>query len=196
MNHPLRCRCGALQGQVTHNPRAQRGVCYCKDCQAFAHFLGNPDEILDRFGGTEVLATQPRFVMFTVGLEYLACMSLSPKGTLRWYASCCNTPIGNNVRDIRTAHIGLIHNCVEDSARSLEAMYGPIRMHVNRKSALGTPPSAPVSTFFAILHFVRSLIGARLSGSYRQNPFFQADHVTPLVAPRVLTLKERQRLSR
>lgn len=47
MNHPLRCRCGALQGYVSHPEKASRGVCYCKDCQAFAHFLGTPGDILD-----------------------------------------------------------------------------------------------------------------------------------------------------
>ena len=46
MNHPLRCRCGTLRGQVSHPEKVSRGVCYCKDCQAFAHFLGTTDSIL------------------------------------------------------------------------------------------------------------------------------------------------------
>ena len=33
MNHPLRCRCGTLQGHVRVGARANRGLCYCRDCQ-------------------------------------------------------------------------------------------------------------------------------------------------------------------
>jgi hypothetical protein len=31
MNHPLRCRCGTLRGQVSHPEKVSRGVCCCKD---------------------------------------------------------------------------------------------------------------------------------------------------------------------
>src|ERR1700761_5845308 len=101
MNHPLRCSCGKLQGHVSHPGRAGRGVCYCRDCRAFAHFLGRPGDILDAQGGTDVMATLPSYVTFTQGKDKLACMSLSERGMLRWYASCCNTPIGNTMRNIK-----------------------------------------------------------------------------------------------
>lgn len=42
MNHPLQCQCGTLKGYVSPPDMAIRGVCYCKDCQAFAHFLERP----------------------------------------------------------------------------------------------------------------------------------------------------------
>ena len=47
MNHALQCRCGTLKGQVARAETANRGVCYCKDCQAFAHFLGGEKQILE-----------------------------------------------------------------------------------------------------------------------------------------------------
>src|SRR5262245_53231763 len=95
VSHPLKCRCGALQGAVARPDRANRGVCYCRSCQAYAHFLGAPGDVLDQLRGTDVVATCPRFVTLTKGRQNLVCMSLSPNGPLRWYASCCNTPIGN-----------------------------------------------------------------------------------------------------
>jgi len=93
MNHPLRCRCGQVEGHVVRPGPATRAVCYCKDCQAFARFLGHADSVLDAQGGSGIVATQPREVVFARGTEKIACMSLSERGMLRWYASCCNTPI-------------------------------------------------------------------------------------------------------
>ena len=94
MNHPLQCKCGKVKGYVTHAERVDRVVCYCKDCQAFAHFLGE-NGILDERGGTDIIQALPRDVNFTKGVDALACIRLTPKGLLRWYTSCCNTPVGN-----------------------------------------------------------------------------------------------------
>ena len=194
MNHPLRCRCGTLRGIVNHPEKVSRGVCYCKDCQAFAHFLGKTGDILDEMGGTDVMATLPKYVTFTRGLEVLACMSLTEAGMLRWYASCCNTPIGNTPRDFKTSHVGLIHTCLEDPSRTLQGSFGPVRMRVNTKHAKGKPKSMPLSTVTSILRFMSSLIRARLDGSYKSTPFFNSDRGTPVVPPKVLTRNERQRI--
>ena len=43
MTHRWHCRCGKLAGEVDVNTTVNRGICYCKDCQAFAYFLGAPD---------------------------------------------------------------------------------------------------------------------------------------------------------
>lgn len=194
MNHPLRCRCGTLRGYVSHPEKVSRGVCYCKDCQAFAHFLGKTDDILDEMGGTDVIATLPKYLSFTQGFKTLACMSLTDAGMLRWYASCCNTPIGNTPRDFKTSHVGLIHTCLEDPSRSLESSFGPVRMRVNTKHAKGKPESMPISTVASILRFMGSLIRARLDGSYKSTPFFTPDRGTPVVPPKVLTSAERERV--
>jgi len=196
MNHPLRCRCGTLRGQVSHPEKVSRGVCYCKDCQAFAHFLGTTEDILDERGGTDVMATLPSRVSFTQGVERLACMSLSEKGMLRWYASCCNTPIGNTPRHMKISHVGLVHTCLENPPRTLDAAFGPVRMRVNTQSAQGTsrPKTLPLSTVVSIVKFMGSLLRARLDGSYKRTPFFVPGQGTPIVAPKVLTPGERARL--
>lgn len=193
MNHPLRCRCGTLKGYVSHPEKANRGVCYCKDCQAYAHFLGKPADILDEMGGTDVMAILAKYLTFTHGLESLACMSLTESGLLRWYASCCNTPIGNTQRDFKVCFVGLVHTCLEDPARTLESSFGPVRMRVNTKSAKGKPKSMPISTVTSVLRFLASVIRARLDGSYRRTPFFAPDRGTPVAQPKVLTSSERDR---
>jgi len=194
MNHPLRCQCGTLRGYVSHPAAVSRGVCYCKDCQAYAHFLGKADDILDEMGGTDVVATLSKYVTFTQGLEALACMSLTETGMLRWYASCCNTAVGNTSRNFKVAHVGLVHTCLKDPSKPLESSFGPVRMRVNTKNARGKPRSMPISTIASVLRFLGSLVHARLDGSYRRTPFFDPNRGTPVKSPRVLTSAERERV--
>jgi hypothetical protein len=193
MNYSLRCRCGTLKGSVSHPEKVSRGVCYCKDCQAYAHFLGKTGDILDEMGGTDVVATLPKYVTFTQGTEALACMSLTEKGMLRWYARCCNTPIGNTPRDHKVSYVGLVHTCLKDPSTTLDSSFGPVRMRVNRKNAKGRPKSMPMSTIVSVMRFMISLVRARLDGSYKVTPFFVPDRGIPVVAPKVLTRSERAR---
>jgi hypothetical protein len=196
MNHPLRCKCGTLRGQVSHPEKCTRMVCYCKDCQAFAHYLGNAGDILDPLGGTDIIAVHPQNVNFTDGQHALACMSLSQAGMLRWYASCCNTPIGNTSRDIRMAYVGLVHSCLEGASSSMTRVFGPVRMRTATKSAKGPVESSALAAVATIARIALAVIGGRLSGSYKSTPFFHADKGTPVVEPKVLTREERARLAR
>jgi hypothetical protein len=196
MNHPLQCRCGTLKGYVSPPDMACRAVCYCKDCQAFAHFLERPDDrVLNELGGTELVATLPRHVHFTQGLEALVCMSLSDKGLLRWYASCCNTPVGNTPRDFKMPYVGLIHSCLAKRDPSLQDSFGPVRAVLLTKSAKGKVKSTPIRSLVALLAIMKSVMAARISGSYKSNPFFVGDSGIPIKQPRVLTKVERARVT-
>jgi len=195
MNHPLQCRCGTVRGYLSHTAGVNRCVCYCRDCQAFAHFLGKADEILDAQGGTDVVQTRPANLTFTQGQEALACMRLSPKGLLRWYAACCNTPIGNTVADYRVSFVGLVHSCLEGNGASLDQSFGPVRARVNTKSAKGAVPSGPSGMMSAILRLIVLLARPLVDGSYKRTPFFSADTGAPIVTPKVLSRSERGELS-
>ena len=195
MNHPLQCRCGTIKGYVVRPGMAKRMVCYCKDCQAFAYFLKSAETVLNEHGGTAIVATVPKQVVFSQGLEALACMSLSDHGMLRWYASCCNTPIGNTPRDFKTPYVGLIESCLKSNSPSLEESFGPVRMVLSTKSARGRVKSTPVRNLVAMLGIVRLVIGTRLSGTYKHNPFFGTGAGTPVARPRELTKAERERIT-
>ena len=192
VSHRLRCRCGTLTGYVGHPEKARRGVCYCRDCQAYAHALASDGAILDAQGGTDVVATLQSNVSLTRGTAALACLSLSPNGLLRWYASCCNTAIGNTTRNRRMSYVGLVHTCLHDASESLDDAFGPVRMRVNTKSARGAVSSTPVGTLLAVAGLGSSLVRARLDGSYRNTPFFDRQGI-PVASPRVLTRDERAR---
>lgn len=195
MNHPLRCDCGQVEGYVTRPGPATRAVCYCRDCQAFARFLGRTDSILDAQGGSAIVATQPRLVVFARGAEKIACMSLSERGMLRWYASCCNTPIGNTPRDQKMSYVGLIDTCLAHEAPSLQESFGPVHLVLNTRSAIGDPKPAQRRGLLSMMAIMKAVVGARFSGAYRRNPFFLSDGGRPVAAPRVLTEAERARFS-
>jgi Family of unknown function (DUF6151) len=194
MNHPLQCRCGTLRGYVSHPQSVNRAVCYCRDCQAFAHFLGPADKTLDERGGTDVIQTLPANVTFTQGLEVLACMRLSPTGLLRWYTTCCNTAVGNTLDSYKVSFVGLVHTCLESTGKSLDDSFGPVRMHVNTKSAKGSVKSGSIATIAGILRFIAMVARARIDGSYKRTPFFSIQEGTPVVRPKVLSRSERENL--
>ncbi|MDJ1185153.1 DUF6151 family protein [Roseofilum casamattae] len=190
MSHPIQCRCGRLQGSVADVKTANRVVCYCQDCQAFAHFLGRSSEILDRYGGTDIVQTLPKHVSFTQGTEVLACMRLTETGLLRWYTSCCNTPIGNTLPSYKMSFVGLVHNCLESSDVTLDNSFGPVCSHVHAKYAKGEPKPKQVGFTAAIARNMARILKARIDGSYKQTPFFSADSEMPAASPTLLSDRE------
>jgi len=192
MNHRLRCQCGAIRGYVALPAKTVRAICYCRDCQAFARYLGRAGDILDEHGGTDILATAPSHVRFEQGLDALACMSLSDTGILRWYASCCRTPFGNTPRDRKTHYVGLVHSCLAE--QPLNASFGPARIRLNTKSARGSVSATPISTALAILKLIGLIIPARLTRQYDDSPFFDPVSGGPIKQPRVLSEAEASAL--
>lgn len=190
MTHPLSCSCGQLKGVLSQSGTIHRGVCYCADCQAFARFLKRDQEILDPSGGTEIIQAGPGHVRFTRGVENLACMRLTGNGLLRWYAKCCNTPIANTPSNFKLPLVGLIHNCLSLEKDLLEKAFGPIRVHVYTKYALGDPKPKPKGLASALPRLVGMLVRPRVDGSYKQSPFFVPGSGTPVAVPKVLSEQE------
>lgn len=194
---PTRCSCGTLRGVASGVSAAtgNRIVCYCDDCQLFAHFLGRADEILDPHGGSDIFQTSPARLRITEGAERLACMRLTPKGLLRWYADCCRTPIGNTLATHHDAFVGLIHACIDEAAagRPLDAVLGPVRARVYGRYAKGgrtelrAHDGVPVSE---ILRVAGRLLVWRLRGDHRRSPFFDARTGRPRSTPYVLNASE------
>ena len=195
MPHPLRCACGALQGVVEPTARANHAVCYCRDCQAFAHALSRPAAVLDAQGGTQIVQIAPAAVTLTRGAENLACLRLTPGGLLRWYARCCDTPIGNTLATPALSFVGLIHPGLEGPGPTIDETFGPVRCRVNTHGARGLPRPRQSGVPRAILWFLSTLIRARLTGDHRRTPFFDPAGA-PVAAPRILTPDERLALAR
>lgn len=169
-------------------------MCHCADCQAFARFLGREDEILDAAGGTDVVQMAQKNVTLIEGRETLACIRLSEHGLCRWYARCCNTPIGNTHRNFRIAVVGLIHNCLRPGAGSLDDAIGPARMRVFVAAARGTPKPRATGLAGGAARIAGIVLVNLITGGYCRTPFFEPASGAPVVPPRVLDPAERSRL--
>lgn len=194
MDFTIRCECGTWQATLAEPQRATRVICYCRDCQAFARFLGQTARALNRYGGTDIVATSPHRLRFIRGIEALRCLSLSEKGLLRWYAGCCNTPLANTPRDPALPYVGIVHDSLAESAAARDAAFGPARIALNTASATGPVAATRIATVMGVLKIMRNVLAARLSGKYRENPFFERASGRPVVVPEVLTPAQRRSL--
>lgn len=194
----LQCSCGAVEGVLRDvSPRrGTRVTCYCRDCQAFARYLGRDADILDAHGGSDIFQTLPSLLKLTKGADHLACIRLTPKGILRWHTKCCRSPIGNTAPTRALSFVGLLAANLKSGANDpgLDDAIGLSRGAVFKKYAQGDvsdAPSAPVPPL--ILASVMRMLGARLSGAYKTTPFFD-EHGAPAAEPYILSPEERAAL--
>lgn len=122
------CDCGKVEIRIDLS-NAARLVCYCADCRAFARFLDHSN-ILTEAGGTEVVQTLPERLNFVSGKEHLACLNMTGRDRLRWFANCCNTPIGTTLSSRFIPYISVIAAGFEDTTA-----IGPVLAHAHRKHA-------------------------------------------------------------
>jgi len=188
----LNCGCGKVQLLATHvaPETGTRIVCYCKDCQAFAHFLSRGDAVLDAHGGTEIFQMPIAYVQVTHGIEDLRCLRLTDGGLYRWYTGCCNTPIGNTM-GAGMPFIGLIQHAAADRSARDES-FGPVRGYVQTRSAaakLAGKEKHPDVPFPLLLRILFKLMVWKLRGLNKPSSFFEDGQ--PVVKPFILNPKSR-----
>jgi len=187
----LRCRCGEVRGRVEDaSPRtANRAVCYCDDCQAYAHRLGRAD-LLDAHGGTDIVQVAPGSLAFDRGAERIVGLRLTPKGLYRWYASCCMTPVGNTARP-SVPFVGIVARAFEDA----DGAFGTPRGAVFGKFAVGgAPPGSTGVDVRLFAHVIRLVVGWRVRGKAWPHPFFDRATGAPSRPVTVLSREEREAL--
>ena len=167
----IRCRCGQFEAEVTDISAdgTNRVICYCESCRKFATTLDRQD-VLEEGGGTDLVMVGAGQLRIVKGSEFLVPMRLTEKGPLRWYASCCDTPIGNTAGTPAVPFISLVRRGVDLP----EEPVGPVRAQLHRKSALAhvAPVGEGRGLAAVLLRFGRIVLAARGRGDHRRNPFF------------------------
>ena len=182
----LACSCGTVRG-TTVNMNAKTGtriMCCCNDCQSFAQFLKQENIVLDDYGATEIFQIPVSYVKITTGNEHIACVRLSEKGMYRWYAKCCNTPIGNTMK-AGIPFIGLIHTFVDKASiddAELSENLGYLQTKFANKIV---PLDQQASQFGVMSKIVFNLIHWKIKGLHKPSAFFH-DNGKPIVEPKVL----------
>lgn len=180
---PFACRCGQVTGRLVATRAADgtHALCHCNDCRGAVMHLGEPDP---RPRGVGYFQTTPDRVRFDTGTGNLAVFSLREGTLLRWYASCCNAPLFNTVRSPKVPFASLYTSASPDPA-----VFGRIKAEAFIPKPNGKQGFKGAHRF-ALGMLTRSL-PARLSGRWRQTPFFDTDTLKPVVTPTVLTAEDR-----
>ena len=184
----LRCRCGQVSGSVTNaSPTTvNRAVCYCNDCQTFAHQIDRAD-VLDAHGGSDIVQVAPSTLTFDRGADKIVGLRLSPKGLYRFYTTCCHTPVGNAVSPA-VPFVGILAHAFESPD---EAFGKPVGGFFG-KFAIGTPPPGTVKPNVRLLaRGVRRILGWKLRGNAWPNPFFDRSTKKPSPPVSVISRAER-----
>jgi hypothetical protein len=180
------CECGLVAGEISNSDElvGLRFSCMCKDCQNYAHFLGKADQVLDKSGGTEVVAVFPKLIAFTKGFENIRGNKLTTEsGTFRWFSQCCKSPIANSMSS-KAGYIGLYTQRLSLADRE---SLGPICVRANGESGIpplppGTSQKFPLKWAFVT---IRQIFRGRLKGLMRPNPFFDSQDL-PLAPVEIL----------
>lgn len=184
------CRCGTVKGhmKVAAISHGLRLICHCADCRAAERYFApqghSPSET-----GVDLYQTYPDLVQIDQGKEHLALLRLSPRGLMRWHASCCGTPLANTLAKPQLPFVGLCVNTLEDPAplgRVKAEGFVPARTP-------GQPPKHKGGA--RIVYGVLSrMITARATGRWRTSAFFDTDSGAPRAEPVILSKTERAAL--
>ncbi len=178
------CACGEVEGWIAQaGPReGDHVVCYCTDCQYFATHLGAGQRVLNAAGGTPLFQSRCARMHLRRGRDRLACVHLTKKPTLRWYAACCSTPMFNTYENGRVPYVTtLTANC--DRERRNELL-GPAIGHLFTNEAvsdLGNVHRMSLATL--MLRFFRRMIKDVVSGDRRRSALFDATTLEPIAKP-------------
>lgn len=182
----LKCSCGKVIGKAKKVNRSSgtRIICCCDDCQSFAEYLNQESSVLDQYGGTDIWQMPISNIQITEGIEQISSVRLSANGLYRWYAKCCNTPIGNSMGS-GVPFIGVIRNFI-DNASIRDEELGINRGHIQTKFAKRqVPADLKGPPLRVILRSLSKLIVWKVKGLNRPSVFFD-DKGKPIAKPNIL----------
>lgn len=170
MSAPLACRCKKVKGQLSARGQAggRRVICYCDDCQAFAHKLNA--SVLDPCGGTDLFQVYPADIRLDEGRDYVTHLTLTPGGLHRWYASCCNTPIANTV-SASLPFVGVLHSFIVD----FDTWAPDVSCKVHGRFASGevAPPGAHAGIPLRLIpQYLSMFVWGWITGKHKPHPFY------------------------
>lgn len=192
----VNCRCGEVVGRLEDpSPSAvNRVICYCDDCQAFAHALGRSD-LLDPRGGTDIVQVAPARLKFDRGQDKIAGIRLAEKGLYRFYAQCCGTPLGN-CPGPGIPFVGVVRQAFETSGQDADQLFGRVAGGVHGETAIGGAPQGSQGVPFRLmLRAVSKVLTWRFASRGWPHPFFDSKTRKPAFPVTTLSRECREALS-
>lgn len=183
---PFSCRCGALKGTL-HDVSPSGGNharCFCSSCRAGLIFTG-ADDPGDK--GVPLFQSTPDKVSFESGEEHLAVFSFGPKNVLRWQAACCGAGLFITLRNPKIAMATILTERLGDTAP-----LGPEKSRAFVPVAGGKTKHE--GAYSLIVGAVTRALAARITGRWKDTPFFDVEKLEPVAAVKLITKAERAAL--
>ena len=131
--------------------------------------------------GTDLYQGRAARVEVASGKDRLACLHLTDKPTLRWYAECCDTPLFNTYGTARIPYVTvLLANC-ESGWR--DRMGGPLGHLFLQDATRPTGDAKAVAMPRLLARVVPRLLRDWLSGDRRRLAMFDPDTLRPIATP-------------
>lgn len=160
------CACGKTRALVPTD--GNRIVCYCKSCRAMVERLGKGGT-LDPSGGSALFQVDPKDVDITQGIENLRYMKITEKGPLRWYTTCCNSPMANTIGNRALAFASF-----QVAGIAEKAALPKVSAKVNLKGATAHVEGPHGSALPLVGTLLAKTLRSWVSGAWKSNPFFDA----------------------
>lgn len=186
------CKCGTVSGTLLHvgPDQGDHVICHCTDCQFLAHYLGHAERVLDAHGGTALYQTRCARMRIAAGRDRLACLHLTDKPTLRWYAACCGLPLFNSYANGKIPYITAQLAACDPAAR--DRLLGPPLGHLFTQDAIGDTVQLPAMSMAALMRrFFPRMIKDIVSGDRRRCDLFDPATLQPVATPHRLSAAER-----
>ena len=182
---PFRCACEQIAGSVrdTLPGRTTFVICHCSSCQAFARHFSAEKRILGDADGTELLQIPCASLRLDRGVDKLGCIHLTNKPTLRWYATCCDTPLFNSYKNARWPYITVLLANTEESARPPFVARPAGHLFLSNTDK----PTAHLRAAFVpqlVGGVVKRMVRDVLSGDRKRTALFARETFAPIATPR------------
>ena len=135
--------------------------------------------------GVPLFQSTPDKVSFESGAENLAAFSFGPTNVLRWQASCCGAGIFITLRKPKIAMATLLTERLTDTAP-----LGPEKSRAFIPVAGGKTKHE--GTWALVVGAITRALAARISGRWKDTPFFDVESGTPVVPVTLVSHAERK----
>ena len=183
---PFACSCGKLGGVLlaVDPNQGTHAECHCTSCRCGEIYCGQPDPAPDPVG---IFQTSADKVRIDRGQEHLAVFSFGETNLLRWYADCCGSPMFNTLRNPKLGFAGVRTSCLADTAP-----LGPIVAtgFIPTENGKQKHRGLPVMVWRTL----RRMTGDRLSGRWKNGPFFDSTTLQPIRPVKIVSAEERRGL--
>ncbi len=166
------CQCGTVAGQIDNvTPKSSNHLtCHCKYCGGFAVHLGQADRLVDDSGATDLLQVAPWSIRFTSGQDRVKALQFSEKGPLRWYASCCNTPLGGTLsRRFPPFCVLVMENLTFPNGGPGPVIFNAFCDQIAEKERCSK--SGKLAALRLLARLASQAVKGGVSGNWRDNPF-------------------------